>query len=326
MDLCVNGKTLVVRQKNVNAEETPKYVLSKEQLDFYKKNGFLVIKGLINFECLYNVKKRFLQVVNGLEDKGLMTIVKEPGLTEKGAKGPDVINKINDIHFDEEFSSYSEDPRLLDVVAQLIGDSITVVHSMFINKPAGTARHPPHQDLWYFPFRPADMIVASWTAVDQVERDNGCLYVLPGSHRTHTLVEHHYPTDSNKFLFYGVRDESAAPEEQRVHLPMDPGDTVFFHPLLIHGSGPNVSKRSRKAITCHYASGECQYVTVDGTVQETVAKDIESLTKKIINTDVTFVRVKNGHRTVTGTIKYKIKAKDNYLGVGRDGLKRPCAL
>ncbi|XP_013138455.1 PREDICTED: phytanoyl-CoA dioxygenase, peroxisomal-like isoform X3 [Papilio polytes] len=216
-----------------------------------------------------------------------MTIIKEPGLAEKGAKGQDVINKINDIHFDEEFSSYSEDPRLLDVVSQLIGESITVVHCMFINKPAGTLRHPPHQDLWYFPFRPADKIVASWTAVDRVRRDNGCLYVLPGSHRTHALLEHHYPKDSNKFLFYGVSEEAAA-ERSRVALPMEPGDTVFFHPLLIHGSGPNVSKSSRKAITCHYASGECRYVSVEGTDQETVAKEVETAAKKKKNLDISF--------------------------------------
>ncbi|XP_013138454.1 PREDICTED: phytanoyl-CoA dioxygenase, peroxisomal-like isoform X2 [Papilio polytes] len=237
MDLFVHRKNLV-RPKNVNAEETPKYVLSKEQLDYYDKNGFLVIKGLISFECLYTVKKRFLQIVNGLEDVGFMTIIKEPGLAEKGAKGQDVINKINDIHFDEEFSSYSEDPRLLDVVSQLIGESITVVHCMFINKPAGTLRHPPHQD-------------------------------------------------SNKFLFYGVSEEAAA-ERSRVALPMEPGDTVFFHPLLIHGSGPNVSKSSRKAITCHYASGECRYVSVEGTDQETVAKEVETAAKKKKNLDISF--------------------------------------
>lgn len=43
----------------------------------------------------------------------------------------------------------------------------------------------------YFPFRPAEKIVASWTAMEKVDRNNGCLYVVPGSHKG-TLQPHDY--------------------------------------------------------------------------------------------------------------------------------------
>lgn len=56
-----------------------------------------------------------------------------------------------------------------------------------------SSRHPLHQDLHYFPFRPADRIVCSWTAMEKVTRDNGCLVVLPGSHKGE-LLEHGYPS------------------------------------------------------------------------------------------------------------------------------------
>lgn len=62
--------------------------------------------------------------------------------------------------------------------------------SYFLGKK--TSRHPMHQDLHYFPFRPADRIVCSWTAMEKVHRQNGCLVVLPGSHHG-TLQEHDYP-------------------------------------------------------------------------------------------------------------------------------------
>ncbi len=55
-----------------------------------------------------------------------------------------------------------------------------------------TSRHPMHQDLHYFPFRPADRIVCAWTAMEKVNGDNGCLVVLPGTH-TSALQEHDYP-------------------------------------------------------------------------------------------------------------------------------------
>ena len=55
-----------------------------------------------------------------------------------------------------------------------------------------SSRHPMHQDLHYFPFRPADRIVCAWTAMEKVHRDNGCLVVVPGSHKG-SLREHGYP-------------------------------------------------------------------------------------------------------------------------------------
>lgn len=55
-----------------------------------------------------------------------------------------------------------------------------------------TSRHPLHQDLHYFPFRPADRVVCSWTAMQKVNRENGCLVVLPGTHKGE-LLQHDYP-------------------------------------------------------------------------------------------------------------------------------------
>ena len=51
----------------------------------------------------------------------------------------------------------------------------------------------PSPDLHYFPFRPADLIVCSWTAMEPVHRQNGCLVVLPGTHKNDELLPHVYP-------------------------------------------------------------------------------------------------------------------------------------
>ena len=62
-------------------------------------------------------------------------------------------------------------------------------------------------------------------------------------------------------------------------LEMKKGDIVFFHPLLIHGSGINKSNGFRKSMCCHFAAAECKYIPVEGTVQELVAKEIMSYSK-----------------------------------------------
>jgi len=61
---------------------------------------------------------------------------------------------------------------------------------------------------------------------------------------------------------------------------MKKGDIVFFHPLLIHGSGENKSKGFRKSFCCHFADANCQYIDVKGTFHETVANEIMSYASK----------------------------------------------
>jgi phytanoyl-CoA hydroxylase len=68
---------------------------------------------------------------------------------------------------------------------------------------------------------------------------------------------------------------------------MEAGDTVFFHPLLIHGSGANKTKGYRKAISCHYASQECHYIDVKGTLQAGIAAEVEAVARrKLKNLDL----------------------------------------
>ena len=148
---------------------------------------------------------------------------------------------------------------------------------MLINKPpdsgSRTSRHPLHQDLHYFPFRPQDRIVAAWTAMERIDSSNGCLVVQPGTHKGE-LHRHDYPKDGAvNGMYHGVRGMDA---RDKVELHMAKGDTVFFHPLLIHGSGTNVSGRFRKAISCHYSASDWHYIDVRGTSQENIAKEVST--------------------------------------------------
>ena len=69
------------------------------------------------------------------------------------------------------------------------------------------------------------------------------------------------------------------PDTPRVHVQMEAGDTVFFHSLLIHGSGTNRTKGFRKAISVHYASSDCEYIDITGTLQDGIAREVEDLMK-----------------------------------------------
>eukprot|EP00731_Ephydatia_muelleri_P021533 Em0014g124a len=198
------------------------------------------------------------------------------------------VSKLQDFQLDPVLFRYCSHPDILRVVESFTGPNVMAMHTMLINKPPDpgtkTSRHPMHQDLHYFPFRPADRIVCSWTAMEKVHVLNGCLVVVPGTHKGELLV-HEYPKwegGVNK-MYHGIQNYD--PSLPRLHLEMEAGDTVFFHPLLIHGSGMNRTQGFRKAISCHYAASECDYISVEGTSQGMIEEEVIELARKRLGSD-----------------------------------------
>jgi len=258
-------------------------VLSDEQQRHYEENGFVVIKSLVPLKDIEKYTQRFLDIANGKAEKApFMTMMRDVTIAKQKAMGDLAITKLQHWENDPVLFDYCALPSVLRYVTAIVGPNVKSCHTMLINKPPdtgkGSSRHPPHQDLWYFPFRPADKIVCAWTAMQRIDRENGCLFVQPGTHKTQ-LYKHEYPSDGivNK-AYHGIQNMSSeAHGEMMTLLEMEPGDCVLFHPLLIHGSGRNRSTRTRKAISCHYASTECEYIEVIGTMQEDIAKEVEGM-------------------------------------------------
>ncbi|CAM4904282.1 unnamed protein product [Rotaria socialis] len=272
------------------AEQQPEYrftlengILTKEQRDFYEKNGFIVIRNLVSLEALDRFRKRFQDVCTGKVDTFGMTIMKDVAIAKSEfADGEKAITKIQDFTLDDELFQYCCLPEVVKYVENFTGPNVMAMHTMLINKPPDpgtqTSRHPLHQDLYYFPFRPADRIVCAWTAMEHIHRGNGCLVVLPGTHKGE-LQPHGYPEwegGVNK-MYHGI--QKFDPNGERIHLEMWTGDTVFFHPVLIHGSGTNRTDGFRKAISCHYAGSECEYVEC-GDIQDLISKEVTAIFKK----------------------------------------------
>jgi len=238
--------------------------LSAEQRAIYDEQGYLVVRGFFEAHELEVWKRRLLDVLEERVPSPPSMLVMRDVMVAKGiVEAPSRVAataKLQDFQEDPVlFEGYCKHPKLLDWVEGFVGPDVKSIHSMLINKPPGVdGRHPLHQDLLYFPFRPADDIVATWTALDACRRENGCLAVVPGSHRG-GLRKHENPGwEHVNFLYVGA--EGAGPETDRLHLEMQAGDVVFFHPLLLHGSGRNRSAGFRRAISCHYASSRCRYL------------------------------------------------------------------
>ncbi|KAI5617877.1 phytanoyl-CoA dioxygenase, peroxisomal [Silurus asotus] len=267
-------------------------VLSPEQRLAYEEDGFILVKKLVSEEDVNRFRQNEFERICTRDVKipGL-TVMKDVTIAKSEfVQGEKAVSKLQDFQEDEELFRYCTLPQILKYVECFTGPNIMAMHTMLINKPPDTgkktSRHPMHQDLHYFPFRPADRIVCAWTAMEKVNRQNGCLVVLPGTHKG-PLLEHDYPEwegGVNK-MYHGIKNYN--PNHPRFHVEMEKGDTVFFHPLLIHGSGMNQTQGFRKAISCHYAGADCHYIAVKGTTQENISKEVEELARRRIGSDTT---------------------------------------
>jgi phytanoyl-CoA hydroxylase len=115
-----------------------------------------------------------------------------------------------------------------------------------------------HQDIIYFPYRPGDKIVGTWTALERSTKENGCLVGIPGTHRMEIAAHENPDWEYVNFGYVGI--EGIGADERRVHFELEPGDTLFFHPHLIHGSGRNRTQGFRRSILTHYASADCEFI------------------------------------------------------------------
>ncbi|KAK4874478.1 hypothetical protein RN001_013838 [Aquatica leii] len=246
--------------------------LTENQRKFYEDNGFLVIPKLVDNHLLENCRSKFAEVCNKGPSSMDMMVMKELSLKHQNFKGEYLVNKIQNLMNDEVFFACGSYKPLVDVVESIIGPSITCCQSMLINKPPGaepkSSQHAMHQDYYYFPFGPVNSIVTVWAAIDSSNVENGCLFVLPGTHKNN-LLPHKNGKGTKNVGYYEIVNYNKV---NLCHLIMEQGDTVFLHPLLAHGSGANLTKNFRKAISCFYIDSNSYLIDFKGTQQEDLEK------------------------------------------------------
>ncbi|MFF9156360.1 phytanoyl-CoA dioxygenase family protein [Streptomyces sp. NPDC014846] len=140
------------------------------------------------------------------------------------------------------------DARLRAVLEVLFGEEVLAAQSMFYFKPPGARGQALHQDNFYLRAEPGTC-VAAWLACEPVDRGNGGLEVVPGTHRMDLFC----PEEADVRLSFAR--EYVPPPPGLVPVPVDlaPGDVLFFNGSLVHGSGPNPSAdRFRRSFIGHY--------------------------------------------------------------------------
>jgi ectoine hydroxylase-related dioxygenase (phytanoyl-CoA dioxygenase family) len=161
---------------------------------------------------------------------------------------------LREAHYREQrFFDFCTMPKLLDAVEQLIGPDIVLLYSHIINKKPGGLPVSWHQDGPYWPRVEPKVAVTAWVALDDADPGNGCMQVIPGSHKGNIdygqrqVDKPDLIQDKALELPPEVVDESKAED-----IILKRGDVSFHHSYIIHGSQPNHSDRRRAAYTIRY--------------------------------------------------------------------------
>jgi phytanoyl-CoA hydroxylase len=160
----------------------------------------------------------------------------------------DYIAKVFNCHAEGLALDLARRPEIVERVAEILGPDLDCFQSQFILKNPGVIGQPWHQDSYYFAFDRQPQ-VGVWVALSRATLENGCLWVLPGSHENDILehVPDRRPAANRGYLEIVSEDDSS-----RVPCLMEPGDVLFFHSYLLHMSTDNVAAERRSAMVYHY--------------------------------------------------------------------------
>lgn len=123
---------------------------------------------------------------------------------------------------------------IIERMAALYGEDLLLWRTNFFVKNPGAGTIPWHQDYFYWPLEPP-VIISAWIAIDPSTKANGCLQLIPGSHRAPLP---HVPAEDG-MLFYQMADPKFVEHEKAIELEMQPGEFILFNERTLHHSEPN---------------------------------------------------------------------------------------
>ncbi|MCY3742816.1 MAG: phytanoyl-CoA dioxygenase family protein [Candidatus Poribacteria bacterium] len=239
--------------------EKRKFRLTPDERAFWNENGYFV-----RYDVFSKEENDFLSQV--ADDIALGKIpypdrhIHQNALVRDGKVEASGIHAMHSIYqmnlYSPEFLARARDPRLTDPIVDVLGPDLLSLTILYIWKPPKIGLgFPWHQDRWYTQsmFK-TPTTVGTWAAIDAADIDNGCLYVIPGSHKDEILehVELEGSQQQEFKLALGAKDEDG------VAIEVPPGSVIFFDNRLLHKSTDNTTERFRRCSVAHYLSAKAE--------------------------------------------------------------------
>jgi ectoine hydroxylase-related dioxygenase (phytanoyl-CoA dioxygenase family) len=228
--------------------------ITPENIQFYQDYGYLTAPALLTADELAELKAETVTLFRG--KRGYVD-----GLVDVSDEEPDddVLKKYVAIHFPHKLSPliyrYLSHPRITGILTGIVSPNVKCMQSMLFVKGPGKAGQSWHQDEFYIPTRDKSLI-GVWIAIDDATVDNGCLWIIPGSHQP-GYIRPRVPNTDTEFADVDTVEVSAFPAGQVLPVEVPRGSVVFFNGYTLHSSLRNKTEGNfRTALVNHYMSAE----------------------------------------------------------------------
>ncbi|GAB4461207.1 MAG: chlorinating enzyme [Anaerolineae bacterium] len=226
--------------------------ISQAQVEFYRENGYLVIENLFSPAEVDQIKREAVAICRG--ERGKVTGAPRSHPSESD---DEVIQRVLCLHHPHKLSpvllDFMRHPNIAEVLTGIIGPDVKCMQSMLFIKAAGKPGQAWHQDEDFIPTRDRSL-TGAWMALDDATVENGCLWVIPGSHRPGVL----WPLEAQQKPEFDCADEAHGfpySDDDAIPVELKAGSAVFFNGYLLHRSLPNQAKSGyRRALVNHYMS------------------------------------------------------------------------
>ncbi len=256
--------------------------LTEKDIEQFKNDGFVCGPKVLED---YEVQELINEVERVIEEQD-RTDIPQPkrvyNLSQEESKP--VIQIVNIWQGSKAFDKLISNVNLAKAASQLLGhDEIKIWHDQIQYKPSAVGGTTAwHQDSPLWRAMKSYEQVSAWIALDDADTDNGCMSMVPGSHKwgnqIEYLREHSGPISDLPMTFEGKEISS-------VYTPVKKGHVHFHHALTWHGSHNNTSGRQRRAIAIHYMHGDERFDAEQGHL---VTKNDNNLTDNERFTGPTF--------------------------------------
>lgn len=229
-------------------------VVSEADVRSFVENGYLIVPNLIEPSELEEIKRDTVTIARGgYPCEGIPPMPAD-------VSDENVLQGILCIHQPHYISpvmeKYVRHPKLCGVLRQITAahlpywdGSVKCMQSMLFVKPPEFQGQAWHQDEIYIPTRDRSLIGA-WIAVDDATLENGCLWVLPGSHRSGYLYPQRPHNNPDEFDF--APESHGFDESEEIPVEVKAGTVVYFNGYLLHRSHKNRSQVYRRVLVNHY--------------------------------------------------------------------------
>lgn len=241
-------------------------MLSRDQIERFWRQGFLVVEDAVapaQLDALRGEIAAWVEESRGhTEPFGAPTLDGRPRFDMGGehtAERPALRRVNNPSDISDCFMDVVRNAPTVDMVADLIGPDVKFHHCKINLKLSGSDTEVGyHQDFAYTPHTNDDVITAL-LMLDDVSEENGCLMVVPGSHKgpLYSIFE------GERFSGFMAADEVARLKVDEVAITGPAGSVCLMHTSLVHGSAANRSGRSRNIYICVYTAADAYPLAVN---------------------------------------------------------------